>query len=78
MRNVILVTKLEGSSMVKRVCFILIDKIVAIECPRGDTFRMYLDNDVWNIPSSEYERIMHSWAPYYKELKEYKNYIENK
>ena len=77
MRNVILVTKLEGDT-IRRTCLVDLDKIVAIEVPFNETFKMYFNNAIWNIPSDEYDRIMHSWAPYYKELKEYKNYIENK
>lgn len=77
MRNVILVTKIE-SSVVRTKYFISIDKIIAIECPVGDRFIIHFDNAIWLIPSEEHERIMHAWAPYYKELKEYKDYIENK
>lgn len=76
MRNVVLVTKIEG--VLRKKHFVVIDKIMAVEVATSKECRIYFDNAVWIIPSEEYERVMHVWAPYYKELKEYKDYIENK
>ena len=77
MRSVILVTKLEGDT-IRRKCFVTLDKIVAIEVPFNETFKMYFDNAIWNIPSDEYDRIMYSWAPYYNDIKEYRELCNNK
>ena len=77
MRNVILVTKLEGYA-IRRKCFVDLNKIVAIGIPFDESFKIYFDNAIWNIPSDEYDRIMHSWAPYYKDIKEYQELRNNK
>ena len=51
MRSVILVTKLEGDT-IRRKCFVTLDKIVAIEVPFNETFKMYFDNALssYSIP----------------------------
>jgi hypothetical protein len=77
MRNVILVTKIVGVYSLK--LFLLIDEIMAIECPDEYTFEVHFkNNSKWVLPEEEFDYVMKAWAPYYKELKEYKDYIENK
>lgn len=75
MRNVIFVTKLNKA--VQKKCFVDIDKIVGVGYPTNGVCRLYFDNAIWEVPDSEYEYIMHAWAPYYTELEEYNNFINN-
>ena len=76
MRNVILVTKIVGADLSK--LFLLLDEIMAIECPVGHKFEIHLkNNSKWVLPEEEFDYVMKAWAPYYKDLQVYKDYINN-
>lgn len=73
MRNVVLVTKIEGHHFTK--CFVDVDKIEAVEVPVGNTFNLYFNTAIWKIPAEEYDNVMRIWASYYKDLEAYKQFL---